>query len=74
MQTKSLGIILIIIGVVMMAYTGFNYVTTERVVDIGPIKINKERNHLVQWSPVVGIVLLIGGFAAIVLDRKTRNN
>ena len=37
MNTKTLGIILIIIGILMIAYTGFNYVTSEKVVDIGPL-------------------------------------
>jgi hypothetical protein len=29
----------------MVFYTGFNYVTTEKVVDIGPIEINKQQSH-----------------------------
>ena len=63
MKTKSIGIALIIIGIVMTIYTGFNYVTREKVVDIGPLQINKENNHPVQWSPIIGvIVLVVGGF------------
>ncbi|TRX21752.1 hypothetical protein FNW25_15705 [Flavobacterium franklandianum] len=66
MKTKSIGIALIIIGIVMTIYTGFNYVTTEKVVDIGPIQINKEQNHPVQWAPIVGvIVIVIGGFLVV---------
>lgn len=70
---KPLGITLIIIGIIMIAYTGFNYVTTERVVDLGPIKVNKEENHPVQWSPIVGVALLIGGIVVIAIDKKNRN-
>ena len=70
MQTKSLGIILVILGIVMIAYTGFNYVTTEKVVDLGPIEINKEKNHPVQWSPIVGLALLAGGIFIIILDKR----
>jgi uncharacterized membrane protein YidH (DUF202 family) len=69
---KITGIALIIIGVLMMAYTGFNYVTTEKVVDLGPIKINKETNHPVQWSPVVGSMLLVGGI--VILASKKAGN
>ncbi len=54
----------------MIVYTGFNFVTTEKVVDLDPIKINQEKNHPVQWSPVVGIVLLDGGLVIIVRDKK----
>ena len=70
MQTKTIGIILIVIGLIMIAYTGFNYVTTEKVVDLGPIQINKEKNHPVQWSPVIGGVILIAGIVIIVRDKK----
>jgi hypothetical protein len=38
-------------------YTDFNYVTKCQVVDIGPIEINKEENHPVQWSLIVGAFL-----------------
>lgn len=71
MQIKQLGVVLVVIGIVMMAYTGFNYVTTEKVVDLGPIQINKDKNHFVKWSPVIGIVLLVGGILAIAFDKKS---
>jgi len=54
MQSRTTGIVLIVIGLLMIAYTGFNYVTTERVVDIGSL----------------GAVLVIGGIAALVSSRK----
>jgi len=66
MNTKSIGIAMIVIGIVMTIYTGFNYVTTEKVVDLGPIQINKQENHPVQWAPIVGvIVIVIGGFLVV---------
>jgi len=70
MQTKTLGIAIIIIGIITMIYTGFNYVTTEKVVDLGPIEINKQTNHPVQWSPIIGGVLLVGGIVILALDKK----
>ena len=68
---KPLGIVLIVIGVIMIIYTGFNYVTTEKVVDLGPIKINAEKNHPVQWSPIVGVLLLVGGIVVMVTGKKS---
>ena len=70
MNSKNIGILLIVIGAIMVFYTGFNYVTTEKVVDIGPIEINKQENHPVKWSPIVGVVLLIGGVVLVVKDKK----
>jgi uncharacterized membrane protein YidH (DUF202 family) len=69
MSKKPVGIVLIIIGIIMIIYTGFNYVTTEKVVDLGPIKINAEKNHPVQWSPIVGVVLLVGGIVVMVTGK-----
>jgi uncharacterized membrane protein YidH (DUF202 family) len=70
MNTKNIGFVLILIGAIMMFYTGFNYVTTEKVIDIGPIEINKQQSHPVQWSPILGVVLIIGGVVLIVKDKK----
>lgn len=70
MKKKS-GIAMLIIGLIMIVYTGFNFVTTEKVVDIGSIEITKEKNHFVQWPPIVGVVLIIGGVALLVLDKKS---
>ena len=67
---KPIGIVLVIIGIVMMVYTGFNYVTNEKVMDLGPIEINAEKSHNVQWPPIVGLVLIVGGVVVIVLDKK----
>lgn len=67
---KTLGIVLIVIGIIMLAYTGFNYVTTEKVVDIGPIEINAQRNHRVNWPPVAGLVLIVSGVIIVALDKK----
>jgi hypothetical protein len=70
MQTKTPGIIILIIGIMMIIYTGFNFVTTEKVVDLGPVEINKEKNHPVQWSPIIGVVLLVGGIVLIAGSKK----
>ena len=71
MNTKTIGIIILIIGAIMIFYTGFNYVTTEKVVDIGPIEINQQKSHPVQWSPIVGVILVIGGVLLVVRDKKS---
>ncbi len=72
MNLKALGIVLIIMGIIMTVYTGFNYVTTEKVAVIGPIEINKEKNHLVQWTPIIGVLVMAAGIF-IVVSSKTKN-
>jgi len=70
MQTKNVGIVLIIIGIVMIIYTGFNFVTSEKVVDLGPVQINKNENHPVQWSPIIGVILLVGGIVGVAMNKN----
>ena len=67
---KTLGLVLIGLGIIMMIYTGFNYVSKEKVVDLGPIEINAEKNHPVKWSPIVGIVLIVGGIVVFAINKK----
>jgi drug/metabolite transporter (DMT)-like permease len=69
-QRKTIGIAIMAIGILMIIYTGFNYVTSERVVDLGPLHINAEKNHPVQWSPIAGVVLLVGGLVILVTGKK----
>ncbi len=68
------GIVLIVMGLAMIAYSGFNYVTTEKVVDLGPIQIDRKMNHPVQWSPIAGVVMMVGGIAIILLGKKADKN
>jgi drug/metabolite transporter (DMT)-like permease len=70
---KTLGIILIVLGSIMIAYTGFNFATKEKVVDLGSIEISKNKNHFVQWSPLVGVILIAGGVLTMVINKKGHN-
>jgi hypothetical protein len=70
MQSKKVGIILIVVGALMMIYTGFTYITKEKVVDIGPVEVNKTERHPVQWSPIVGGILLVGGLLLVATDKN----
>ena len=70
MQSKIAGIVIIVIGIFMIMYTGLNYVTAEKVIDIGPIQLNEQVYQPVQSSPIAGAILLIGGIAIIASARR----
>ncbi|WP_310560491.1 hypothetical protein [Flavobacterium sp.] len=72
MKTKSIGIALLVIGILMTIYTGFNYVTTEKIVDLGPIQINKEQNHPVEWAPIVGVIIIVVGCFLVVKGNSDK--
>ena len=67
---KNLGLALIGLGIIMMVFTGFNYVTRENVVDLGGVQINANENHPVQWSPIAGGVFLVAGIVVFMSNKK----
>jgi len=70
MNTKNLGIILLVIGILMIIYTGFTYFTTEKVVDIGRIEIDKQKSHPIHWSPIIGCILFVVGLLTFNMNKK----
>ena len=65
-MNKTLGIILIVLGLVGLAYGGFTFKTREKVIDIGPIQATQEKTHSVPLPPIVGALALIGGIVLVV--------
>jgi hypothetical protein len=70
MFSKISGFALIITGLVMIIYTRINLVTKEKVFEIGPVEVSREKNNPVKWSPVLGAVLLVGGILILAFDKK----
>jgi len=66
-----LGIALIIIGVVALAYQGLTYTTQKKVIDIGPIQATKEEHHTIPLPPILGVLALVGGVVVIATDRRS---
>jgi hypothetical protein len=67
---KTAGIIILIAGLLMTVYTGFTYVTKEKVVDLGELEITREDEHTVHWQPYVGVGAMVIGGAVLILGRK----
>jgi uncharacterized membrane protein YphA (DoxX/SURF4 family) len=64
------GIVLVVIGVVALAYQGVTYTTQKKVIDLGPIQATKEEHHTIPLPPIVGIVSLVGGIALLATGRR----
>jgi hypothetical protein len=71
MKTYTLtGIILILIGIVALAYQGITYTTREKVVDIGPIQMTAEKTKTLPLPPIVGGIALVGGIVLLVVGSR----
>ncbi|MDR3693144.1 hypothetical protein [Mucilaginibacter sp.] len=69
-MNRTIGIALIIIGAVMIVWTGFTYTKKEKIVDAGPIQISADREKTVNWPPFLGGILLIGGIVIVATAKK----
>lgn len=67
---KTLGIILILLGAAMFLIPGISFKIEEKLVDIGPIEINKTKNHNIDWPSYAGGVSIAAGLIFLVTGRK----
>jgi uncharacterized membrane protein len=71
-MNRTIGIVLIIIGAVMIIWTGFTYTKKEKIIDAGPIQISADRQKTADWPPYLGGILLVGGIVIIATAKKSR--
>lgn len=70
---KILGIVLIVVGLLALAFGGISWTRREKVVDLGPIQAETEKRETLPLSPVFGILAVAGGIVLVVADsRKTK--
>ena len=67
---KIIGIVLVVLGLVMLIIRGFSVKTEEKVVDIGPLEVNKTENKWVGWPVYAGGIAIVAGAVMIVTNRK----
>ena len=58
------------IGLLITLFTGFKFVTKEKVIDIGELQISRDKTHKLDWSPMVGIAVMVVGGAIFLLSKK----
>ncbi|TCD00595.1 hypothetical protein EZ449_20320 [Pedobacter frigidisoli] len=69
-MNKTLGLILIIVGIAMLVWTGFTYTKKEKIVDAGPIQISADKEKSVNWPPYAGGIILVAGVIVFVASKR----
>lgn len=69
---KTLGVILIILGIVMIIFREVRFTKTEEVADLGPIELNKKEQKRVAWPTYAGIAIAVCGVVVLVAAGKKR--
>jgi uncharacterized membrane protein len=67
-----LGIILIIAGLAMVIIRGFSVQTEKKVLDVGPVEVNKKENRWVGWPTYAGGIVAVVGVVLVLSGNKRR--
>jgi uncharacterized membrane protein YidH (DUF202 family) len=69
---RTVGIVLIAVGIAMLAWGGIFWTQDKKVLDIGSVEVTRQEHHAVILPPIVGIVALVGGIALVALPDRGR--
>lgn len=70
---RILGVILIIVGIAGFLVTGVSYTTSEQVIDVGPLQVEREEERSLPITPVASGILIVVGGVVTVVGRQGEN-
>lgn len=69
---RVLGIILIILGVIGLAYGGITYTRRSETVNVGPVSATVQERETLPLSPILSGVALLAGIGLLVAGGRRR--
>jgi uncharacterized membrane protein YidH (DUF202 family) len=70
---KTIGAVLLILGIVALIYGGFSYSRNRSILEVGSLEITATERKNVPIPAIAGVVVLIGGAALLVAgNRRSR--
>ena len=69
---RIVGIVLIVLGVIALAYGGISYTREEKILDVGPIEATAERRETIPLPPILGGLALAGGVVLLIAGSRKR--
>lgn len=66
---KLVGIVLIVLGVIGLAYGGISWTRDKTVVDLGPVELQAKERETIPLPPLAGGLCLIAGVALLIVRR-----
>ncbi len=69
-MNKTIALVMIILGVIMLIWTGFTYTKKEKIIDAGLIQISADKEKSVNWPPYIGGIILVAGVAILITSKK----
>lgn len=69
---RSIGFVLIAIGIVALVWGGLFWTDRETVIDAGPFQVTAEEREGIRLPPVLGAAALIGGLVLLLVPARRR--
>ncbi|MEQ1948377.1 MAG: DUF3185 domain-containing protein [Bryobacteraceae bacterium] len=70
-MNRTLGIILIVVGIIGLAWGGFTYTSRETIVDLGPIHATRDKTHTFPLPPIAGGIALAAGVVLLLTGKSS---
>ena len=68
---KMLGIVLLVVGLLALAYGGFSYTREEQKAKLGPLELSVKDKETVNIPVWMGVGAIVAGGALLVFGRKS---
>ena len=67
------GILLIVLGALVLAYQGINYTRQKNVVDVGSVHVTTETHERISLPPILGGIALVGGVVLLAVGARNKS-
>jgi len=68
-MNRTVGAILVVLGIIGLAYGGFAYTAKARIADVGLSEPTRGKTRSVPFPPLAGAIALVGGIAILMTGR-----
>lgn len=69
---KALGIVLIVLGIVALAYGGITWKDRDTVLDAGPLEVQTVEQKGIPLPPVAGVISVVAGIVLVAAGARRR--
>ena len=69
---RTIGVLLIVIGLVALAWGGVFWTRNKKVVDLGQLQVHTQQREGFALPPVLGFAALVGGIVLVAIPERRR--
>jgi len=67
---RTIGIVLLVIGILALVYGGINYTKNRTVLKVGSMNVTAAEHRSIPIPAIAGVVVLLGGVALLVVGNR----